>query len=304
VSRDCWPSRYRSRASRPSTSSRLARPPMVRATPRAAESLPAAASLSAAAAAVSSRRAGERIRRNASRASSPAPAPAAARATSATLPSRTSRSRIARAASSRPANRLDLSAIVREGVDEKTLSRAVGHLPYTALPGETGNFAIAAHRDTLFRALKDIKKDDRVVFESQAGTYTYEVISTKIVRPSDLSVVRPQGSDKLLTMITCYPFYYVGSAPKRFIVQAKLVSSNPEPSTLLNTGPPDKQAAVISATPPRVAALHSRREPRRKRGSSHLSRSRSRRSEPNASSPPTAHKKRGFWHKVFHPKSG
>ncbi len=120
--------------------------------------------------------------------------------------------------------RLDLSAIVREGVDEKTLSRAVGHLPYTALPGQTGNFAIAAHRDTLFRALKDIQKDDQVIFESQAGTYTYQVVSTKIVRPSDLSVVQPQGNDKLLTMITCYPFYYVGSAPKRFIVQAKLVS--------------------------------------------------------------------------------
>ncbi|MGI9071698.1 MAG: class D sortase [Bryobacteraceae bacterium] len=122
--------------------------------------------------------------------------------------------------------RLNLSAIVREGVDEKTLSRAVGHLPYTALFGQIGNFAIAAHRDTLFRALKDIQKDDRITFQSPVGTYTYEVTSTKIVKPSDLSVVQPQGTDKLLTMITCYPFYYIGSAPKRFIVQSRLVESN------------------------------------------------------------------------------
>jgi sortase A len=123
-------------------------------------------------------------------------------------------------------DRLGLSAIVREGVDEKTLSRAIGHLPYTAMPGQTGNFAIAAHRDTLFRALKDIRRGDRVSFQSDHGSYTYEVVSTKIVRPSDLSVVQPQGTDKLLTMITCYPFYYVGSAPKRFIVKAKLVEGS------------------------------------------------------------------------------
>jgi sortase A len=122
--------------------------------------------------------------------------------------------------------RLNLSAIVREGVAEETLSRAVGHLPYTALPGQTGNFAIAAHRDTLFRALKDIQKDDRIIFQSPAGTYTYGVTATKVVKPSDLSVVQPQGTDKLLTMITCYPFYYIGSAPKRFIVQSRLVESN------------------------------------------------------------------------------
>lgn len=120
-------------------------------------------------------------------------------------------------------DRLNLSAMVREGVDEKTLSRAVGHLPYTALPGQTGNFAIAAHRDTLFRALKDIRKDDRITFQSPTGTYTYEVTSINIVKPSDLSVVQPQGNNKLLTMITCYPFYYIGSAPKRFIVHARLV---------------------------------------------------------------------------------
>lgn len=134
--------------------------------------------------------------------------------------------------------RLNLSAIVREGVDAKTLSNAVGHVPSTALPGQVGNFAIAAHRDTLFRALKDIKKDDLVTFQSAKGSYSYKVVATKIVRPSDVSVLRSDGggvippgaqqdqlaeSNRLLTMITCYPFYYVGSAPKRFIVEAELV---------------------------------------------------------------------------------
>ncbi|HMF76678.1 MAG TPA: class D sortase [Bryobacteraceae bacterium] len=135
-------------------------------------------------------------------------------------------------------SRLGLAAIVREGVDAGTLSSAVGHVPSTALPGESGNFAIAAHRDTLFRALKDIRKDDVISFESPQSTYRYQVEATKIVRPSDVSVLKPDGgglmdmragspnSGRLLTMITCYPFYYVGAAPKRFIVEARMVSES------------------------------------------------------------------------------
>jgi sortase A len=171
--------------------------------------------------------------------------------------------------------RLNLSAIVREGVDQKTLSLAVGHLPYTALPGQAGNFAIAAHRDTLFRALKDIQKDDRIGFQSPAGTYTYEVISTKIVKPSDLSVIQPEGSKKLLTMITCYPFYYIGSAPKRFIVQARLVESKSASTQATtqsyNMGPPSTEERVRRAQPKAVTAVHSRR-PRRSRNKPGLSR--------------------------------
>ncbi len=143
--------------------------------------------------------------------------------------------------------RLNLGAMVREGVDAKTLSVAVGHVPSSALPGQPGNFAIAAHRDTLFRALKDIRTDDLVTFQSPSGTYMYRVVATRIVKPSDVSVLRPDGgglippeqissggevSGKLLTMITCYPFYYVGSAPKRFIVEAKLVSTNTSATVL------------------------------------------------------------------------
>jgi sortase A len=143
--------------------------------------------------------------------------------------------------------RLNLSAIVREGVDNKTLSAAVGHVPSTSLPGQLGNFAIAAHRDTLFRALKDIRADDLVTFQSPAGTYMYQVVATKIVKPSDVSVLRSDGGGlvpgklaepgvgKLLTMITCYPFYYVGSAPKRFIVEARLVSDDIHATDLRST---------------------------------------------------------------------
>lgn len=133
--------------------------------------------------------------------------------------------------------RLGLSAMVRQGADAKMLSVAVGHVPSTSLPGQIGNFAVAAHRDTLFRGLKDIKRGDLVTFESPNGTFTYQVLATKIVKPSDVSVLRADGGglipsapsdaggspNHLLTMITCYPFNYVGSAPKRFIVQAKLV---------------------------------------------------------------------------------
>ncbi len=150
--------------------------------------------------------------------------------------------------SARPANgavlgrveigRLHVSAIVREGVDAKTLSVAVGHVPSTTLPGQSGNFVIAAHRDTLFRALKDIQTGDVVTFNSESGTFRYRVIGTRIVEPSNVSVLRADGGGlvpaamdtprpALLTMITCYPFYYVGSAPERFIVEAQLIGASP-----------------------------------------------------------------------------
>lgn len=119
-------------------------------------------------------------------------------------------------------SRLNLSAMVREGVDAHTLSESVGHVPSTALPGHSGNFALAAHRDTLFRALKDIKPDDLITFQSPHQTYSYRVQDTHIVKPTDVSVLRSDGHETL-TLITCYPFYYVGSAPERFIVKARLI---------------------------------------------------------------------------------
>ena len=119
--------------------------------------------------------------------------------------------------------RLKMSVMVREGADGKTLHHAVGHIPGTALPGFTGNVALAGHRDTFFRSLRNIQKDDTIEFETENGTYQYLVKSTDIVGPRDVSVLNA-SSGKTITLVTCYPFYYVGSAPKRFIVRAVQVS--------------------------------------------------------------------------------
>jgi sortase A len=122
--------------------------------------------------------------------------------------------------------RLGLSVMVREGVASQTLSLAAGHIPGTALPGERGNVGVAGHRDTLFRSLKDIRKDDVILFQTLDGRFDYEVASTQIVTPKDVGVLRP-GRDDELTLVTCYPFYYVGSAPDRFIVKAHQVLERP-----------------------------------------------------------------------------
>jgi sortase A len=119
--------------------------------------------------------------------------------------------------------RLQLSAMVREGVDDGTLRRAVGHVPGTAIPGDDGNIALAAHRDTFFRCLRDVRKDDRIVVETLGARYEYAVDSLRIVTPKDVSVLQPTKY-RALTLVTCYPFYYVGSAPRRFIVRARQVS--------------------------------------------------------------------------------
>jgi sortase A len=119
--------------------------------------------------------------------------------------------------------RLSLAVMVREGAESSTLRRAVGHIPGTALPGKAGNVALAGHRDTFFRSLRDIQKDDAIDLETEKGTYRYRVESTKIVGPRDVSVLAA-AKQQTLTLVTCYPFYYVGSAPKRFIVRAVQVT--------------------------------------------------------------------------------
>jgi sortase A len=120
--------------------------------------------------------------------------------------------------------RLKLSVMVREGADERTLSRAVGHIPGTALPGKLGNVGLAGHRDTFFRALRNIREDDAIELETTQGAYHYIVKSTRIVTPRDVSVLAASGGQSL-TLVTCYPFYYVGSAPQRFIVRAAQVTA-------------------------------------------------------------------------------
>jgi len=124
--------------------------------------------------------------------------------------------------------RLNIRAIVREGDDEGTLRHAVGHIPATAWPGELGNVALAAHRDTFFRPLRNIRKKDRILVSTLDGTYEYVVQSTRIVAPSDVSVLEA-SAPKELTLVTCYPFYYVGSAPLRFVVHATQVAATPQP---------------------------------------------------------------------------
>jgi sortase A len=116
--------------------------------------------------------------------------------------------------------RLGISAILKEGVGQRTLNLAAGHIPSTALPGQPGNVGVAAHRDNLFRGLKDIRQDDSITLTTLDNTYVYRVVSTKVVNPTDVSVLDASPDEKTLTLVTCYPFYFVGSAPKRFIVRA------------------------------------------------------------------------------------
>jgi sortase A len=117
--------------------------------------------------------------------------------------------------------RLGVSAIVRAGSDARTLSLAIGHIDGTALPGEPGNIGLAAHRDTFFRRLGEIRGDDDVRLVTPEGTFRYRVDGTRIVEPHDVWVLAPT-KQPALTLVTCYPFRYVGSAPQRFIVRAHL----------------------------------------------------------------------------------
>jgi sortase A len=119
--------------------------------------------------------------------------------------------------------RLQLSAMVREGIDRKTLQLAVGHIPSTALPGEAGNVGVAGHRDTFFRGLKDLENRDTIQFSTPAGMFTYEVDSLTVVEPDNVGVLETSHGN-FLTLVTCYPFSYIGDAPKRFIVRARQVS--------------------------------------------------------------------------------
>ena len=115
--------------------------------------------------------------------------------------------------------RLGLSAIVIEGTSATSLRRAVGHITGTALPGQPGNVGISGHRDTFFRPLRNVRQGDLVALTTLTGEYRYRVVSTKVVPPENVAVL-DAGSQESLTLVTCYPFYYVGPAPSRFIVRA------------------------------------------------------------------------------------
>jgi sortase A len=124
--------------------------------------------------------------------------------------------------------RLGVSAIVLEGVDAKTLRRGVGHIPETPLPGGAGNVGLAAHRDSFFRALKDIRKNDIIRVKTlEGGAFRYRVEWTEVVKPDNTAVLDGDATPEL-TLVTCYPFNYVGSAPKRFIVRARQIEDGDE----------------------------------------------------------------------------
>ncbi len=115
--------------------------------------------------------------------------------------------------------RIGVSVVVLEGTTSRILQHGAGHIEGTALPGESGNIGIAGHRDTFFRGLKDIHANDEIQMQTATGLTTYEVDWIQITVPSDVGIVS-QTTDSALTLVTCYPFHYIGAAPERFVVHA------------------------------------------------------------------------------------
>jgi sortase A len=115
--------------------------------------------------------------------------------------------------------RLGMSVAVLQGTSSRILRLGIGHIAGTPLPGETGNIGIAGHRDTFFRGLKDIRKNDEIQLQTTSGLSRYQVDWMKVVASDDQNVLAP-STESALTLVTCYPFYFVGPAPKRFVVRA------------------------------------------------------------------------------------
>jgi len=115
--------------------------------------------------------------------------------------------------------RVGLKSMILEGVTQRTLALAVGHVPGTAFPGNAGNVGLAGHRDTFFRALRGVQPGDTILLTTLSGSYEYQVKSCEVVTPHDTRVLADSG-EPALTLVTCYPFHYLGPAPERFIVHA------------------------------------------------------------------------------------
>jgi sortase A len=139
--------------------------------------------------------------------------------------------------------RLGADLYIVEGVGKKELRKAPGHMIGSGFPGQPDNSIIAGHRDTHFRVLKDIREGDDIVLQFDGDYFVYRVRETRIVRPSNREVLQP-ARDSKLTLITCYPFYYVGSAPNRFIVEAELTNR-----VSLNARPVSPGASVARFSP-------------------------------------------------------
>jgi sortase A len=119
---------------------------------------------------------------------------------------------------------IGLTAMIQEGTSNRTLQRGVGHITGTALLGKSGNVGLAGHRDTFFRKLRDIQAGDDIKLTTLTGSVLYRVDLISIVEPEDSGVLRDSG-ENILTLVTCYPFSYIGPAPKRFIVRARQILS-------------------------------------------------------------------------------
>lgn len=139
--------------------------------------------------------------------------------------------------------KINLNAVVVEGTSHKALLRGPGHLTHTPAPGETGNSVISAHRDTFFRHIYELNKGDLIDIQRNGRSYVYEVTGKKIVDPTDLSVLR-QSSDSRLTLITCYPTYFIGPAPERLVVFTKLADDQQAELTGTNSRQVKAAAAV------------------------------------------------------------
>jgi sortase A len=138
--------------------------------------------------------------------------------------------------------KIDLDSVIVEGTNRKALLLGPGHMADTAVPGEPGNAVITGHRDTFFRHIYELDKGDSILVQRAGKIYQYEVTGKKVVEPDDLSVIRP-SPDARLTLITCYPIYYIGPAPKRLVVFAKMAGQE-ENAPAIPATEPIKQAGA------------------------------------------------------------
>ncbi|WP_370456075.1 Class D sortase [Sporosarcina sp. ANT_H38] len=117
--------------------------------------------------------------------------------------------------------KIDKELPIVEGTDEDALKQGVGHYTSTVYPGQKDQILLSGHRDTVFTGLDKLQNGDSIIVEMQHGTFTYAVVDTEIVDENDTTVIRSTAPDEMLTLSTCYPFGYIGNAPKRYIVYAK-----------------------------------------------------------------------------------
>ncbi|HTC93182.1 MAG TPA: class D sortase [Terriglobales bacterium] len=143
--------------------------------------------------------------------------------------------------------KINLDAVIVEGTRHRQLAVAPGHMTDTPAPGEAGNAVITGHRDTFFRHIYELQRGDSIVVQRDGKTFNFEVTGKQIVQPDDLSVIRP-SDDSRLTLITCYPTYYIGPAPERLVVFSKLKLQDGAASSATNNSGTVKSSAATSGS--------------------------------------------------------